>query len=79
MHSNDEAVKAEATHVPVVVKEKGATVDSALKFLHEANVTTTSAEDEKALVRKIDWMIMPLMSAVYLMQFIDKNLSMFLS
>ncbi|KAK5054739.1 hypothetical protein LTR84_001631 [Exophiala bonariae] len=74
MHPNDGATKAEATHVPVVTKEPGTTVDSALTFLHEANITTISAEDEKILLRKIDWMIMPLMSAVYLMQFIDKNL-----
>jgi len=34
-----------------------------------------SALDEKKLVRKIDWMIMPLMWACYNLQYLDKVLS----
>ncbi|KEF57192.1 uncharacterized protein A1O9_07382 [Exophiala aquamarina CBS 119918] len=74
MHPSHEDVKAAAKHIPVVDGEKVGTVDSALTFLHSATVTMTSTEEEKRLVRKVDWMIMPLLSAVYLMQFIDKNL-----
>jgi len=33
-----------------------------------------TAEDEKALVRKIDWMIMPLMWCCYVAQYLDKTL-----
>lgn len=36
-------------------------VDAALAFLGSAGVGTVSEVDEKALVRKIDWRIVPLM------------------
>ena len=77
MEQNNEVIKPAATEVAVVLQEKPALVDSALNFLHETAVTTYTAEEEKALIRKIDWMIMPLMGAVYFLQFIDKNLSTF--
>jgi hypothetical protein len=55
-------------------------VDSALRFLHSEEASTEhiiTAVNERALVRKIDWMIMPLMSAVYFLQYIDKTLSIY--
>lgn len=50
--------------------------DAALEFLRtEDNIAVISEVDEKALVRKIDWMIMPLMWAAYNLQYLDKVLS----
>lgn len=47
--------------------------DAALDFLrHENDIPEMTAEDEKRLVRKIDWMIMPLMYGCYVLQYLDK-------
>ncbi|CAK1363488.1 unnamed protein product [Cercospora beticola] len=49
--------------------------DAALDFLRqEADVRPMAAEDEKRLVRKIDWMIMPIMWVCYCLQYLDKTL-----
>ncbi|THX06127.1 major facilitator superfamily transporter [Aureobasidium pullulans] len=49
--------------------------DAALDFLrHEGEGVEMTAEDEKRLVRKIDWMIMPLMWCCYVAQYLDKTL-----
>lgn len=68
--------KPHASELSVVQEEtkEPAQVDSALRFLHEAGPATHTAEEEKALLRKVDWMIMPLASAVYFLQFMDKNI-----
>lgn len=50
--------------------------DAALEFLRTEGATGEILEvDEKALVRKIDWMIMPLMFGCYCLQYLDKTLS----
>lgn len=52
-------------------------VDGALAFLqNEADASITEL-DQKRLVRKIDFRIMPLLFGVYVLQYIDKSLSMF--
>ncbi|GAB7356406.1 hypothetical protein MBLNU459_g7180t1 [Dothideomycetes sp. NU459] len=49
--------------------------DAALDFLRsEGGAEQMSAEDERRLVRKIDWMIMPLMWCCYCAQYLDKTL-----
>lgn len=49
--------------------------DAALEFLRqEADVRPMTVEDEKRLVRKIDWMIMPIMWVCYCLQYLDKTL-----
>ena len=50
-------------------------VDEALKFL-EANAGTVRLEDvdEKSLMRKVDWTLMPLMFLCYFLQYSDKTL-----
>lgn len=49
--------------------------DAALDFLrHESGAGEMTAADEKKLVRKIDWMIMPLMWLCYWAQYLDKTL-----
>lgn len=56
----------------IVVKDG----DEALKFLAaEFTAGELSDIDEKALVRKIDWMILPLMWCCYCLQYLDKTLS----
>ncbi|KAJ6110881.1 allantoate permease [Penicillium sp. IBT 16267x] len=50
------------------------TVDAAYEFLRAEGSTVLSDIDEKRLVRKIDWMIMPLMWACYNLQYLDKVL-----
>lgn len=47
--------------------------DAALEFLRDIAVITEV--DEKALVRNIDWMIMPLVWGAYNLQYLDKVLS----
>lgn len=49
--------------------------DKALDFLRtEAEIGEGEDVDEKRLVRKIDWMIVPLMFCCYLLQYLDKSL-----
>lgn len=49
--------------------------DAALEFLSAEGTVSVSDIDEKNLVRKIDWMIMPLMWACYNLQYLHKVLS----
>ena len=49
--------------------------DAALEFLHGEDNAVAIEISEKALVRKIDWMVMPLMWAAYNLQYLDKVLS----
>lgn len=52
-------------------------VDAALKFLRSNAAVGESVEiDEKKLMRKVDWMMMPLMFACYYLQYTDKTLRM---
>ena len=49
--------------------------DAALEFLRtEGFASPMSAEDEKRLRSKIDWRVVPLMLATYLLQYLDKTL-----
>jgi len=51
--------------------------DSALEFLKNAHdVGALTPEGERRLLRKIDWMIMPLMWCCYCLQYLDKTLGM---
>lgn len=51
-------------------------VDAALDYLNHEDTTLMSEVDEKKLVRKIDWMIVPLLFLCYCLQYLDKTLSM---
>lgn len=49
--------------------------DAALDFLrHEGSARPMSKQDEKKLLRKIDFMVMPLMFGCYCLQYLDKTL-----
>jgi len=51
------------------------TQDAALEFLRSGGeAKPMTASDEKALLRKIDWRIMPLMFGCYTLQYLDKTL-----
>ena len=52
-------------------------VDEALAFLDQSDVSegTFSEVDDKKLMRKVDWTLMPLMFACYYLQYSDKTLS----
>lgn len=50
-------------------------VDAALDYLNREDTTIMSEIDEKKLVRKIDWRIVPLMWMCYNLQYLDKTLS----
>lgn len=53
--------------------------DEALTFLRKEEVGDESQYvDEKALLSKIDWMVMPLMFCCYLLEYLDKSLCKFL-
>jgi hypothetical protein len=51
-------------------------VDEALHFLDDSHVAEGEFSDinDKKLMRKIDWMLMPLMFACYFLQYSDKTL-----
>ncbi|KAI1338203.1 allantoate permease [Xylariaceae sp. FL0016] len=53
---------------------KAADVDAALEYLNHENTTVMTEIDEKALVRKLDMTIVPLMWACYNLQYLDKTL-----
>ena len=49
--------------------------DKALEFLRAEEVgDEIEFVNEKQLVRKIDWMVMPLMWCCYMLEFLDKSL-----
>jgi hypothetical protein len=59
----------------VIVEENSRDGDEALQFLkNQHDVGQMTTEDETHLVRKIDWMIMPLMWSCYCLQYLDKTL-----
>jgi hypothetical protein len=59
----------------VAQKSQYCDADEALKFLqYNETGDELSIVDEKALVKKIDWMIVPLMFACYFLQYMDKSL-----
>ncbi|KAF2102537.1 MFS general substrate transporter [Rhizodiscina lignyota] len=63
--------------VDTIVQEKNIAsgdVDEALKFLRDGGISSNVEINEKALLRKIDWMMMPLMFSVYFLQYMDKTL-----
>ncbi|KAI1401141.1 allantoate permease [Hypoxylon fuscum] len=53
---------------------KVADVDAALEYLNNENTTVMTEINEKALVRKLDLTIVPLMWACYNLQYLDKTL-----
>lgn len=60
-----------------VVDDTSKDGDEALRFLKNQHaVGEMTEEDERKLVRKIDWMIMPLMWSCYCLQYLDKTLGM---
>jgi hypothetical protein len=62
------------------VKQSPKNGDEALNFLKNAHdVRELTPEGEKKLVRKIDWMIMPLMWCTYCLQYLDKTLGTYKS
>ena len=55
-------------------------VDAALTFLdhsHDVAEGEISEVDDKKLMRKVDWTLMPLMFACYFLQYSDKTLSQY--
>jgi len=66
-------------HVDEKAPEKSAykDADKALEFLRvneDGEEGTVVSIDEKILVKKIDWMIVPIMFACYFLQYLDKSL-----
>lgn len=62
---------------PETKLQNGLDADAALDFLQQKDSITAEhvAVDEKKLVRKIDWMVVPLMWCCYCLQYLDKTLS----
>jgi hypothetical protein len=64
----------ETGHVSVI-EQRSKDGDEALHFLkNQHDVGVLTPEEETKLVRKIDWMIMPLMWGCYCLQYLDKTL-----
>ena len=55
-------------------KESLVHADAALEYLDHEDTAPMTTIDEKNLVRKIDWMIIPLMWCCYNLQYLDKTL-----
>lgn len=53
--------------------EKHQDADVALKFVEEHEGITFTKEEEQAVLRKIDWVLMPLMFVSYCIQYMDKS------
>lgn len=51
-------------------------VDEALRFLNDVSVGEAGEVDEAKLMRRVDWMLMPLMFCCYYLQYCDKTLRM---
>jgi hypothetical protein len=52
-------------------------VDDALRFIRNQDSFSDielCSQAEKELVKKIDWMLMPLMAAMYNLQYLDKTI-----
>jgi hypothetical protein len=71
-HSEEQPSQSVSVDVKNVPTGKA---DAALEFLRDEDIAVATEVNEKALVRKIDWMIMPLMWAAYNLQYLDKVLS----
>lgn len=71
-----EAVNPVQEPQPVVGEIKDLNkADAALEFLRQGHdVPVMKPEDERRLKRKVDWRIVPLMLACYLLQYLDKTL-----
>lgn len=79
MGSFEEQQTHPVAHHPVEVEIKNGWIpegkaDAALEFLRDEDTAIVIDINEKTLVRKIDWMIMPLMWAAYNLQYLDKVL-----
>lgn len=61
-------------------EKEGHDLDKAYVFLAQHNVNGDDSVDLKALRRKVDWRIVPIMFLCYTMQFVDKvNINVSLS
>lgn len=76
---NEKAVAGSETDTtsavsPIVGAERDDDVDDAFKYLHDHAVAggESTSINLAALRRKIDWRIVPIMFACYVLQFIDK-------
>jgi hypothetical protein len=72
MEKSETTVDIEAKKPSPVASDK---VDAALDFLRSEETVIFSEEEERRLIRKVDWMIVPMMWAVYYLQYQDKILS----
>lgn len=77
VRANAPAIQQPVIEMP---SEKLATreVDGALAFLRDEADASVAELDEKKLLRRIDWLIMPMLFGVYVLQYVDKSLSTFL-
>lgn len=72
----------EISKTPSVEKNGGDDLDEAFQYLHDHTGAEIEGVNLKSLRRKIDWHIVPIMFACYILQFLDKvviNVSSILS
>jgi hypothetical protein len=73
--SNDLVYRANSKTEGSISKPTFNDADKALDFLRsEAEIGETDLIDEKQLIRKIDFMIVPIMFGCYCLQYLDKSL-----
>lgn len=73
---SDEAPQPQITMVQDTISQDTLkNADDALEFLRKEEIGDEGEYvDEKKLVRKIDWMVMPLMFLCYFLEYLDKSL-----
>ncbi|KIX95093.1 uncharacterized protein Z520_09009 [Fonsecaea multimorphosa CBS 102226] len=69
-----ESCKPLAMEVSRAPEKTPEAVDAAFTFLNDIGQISFNLEDEERLIRKIDWLLMPLLAMVYFLQFLDKNI-----
>lgn len=69
--SQESTIDAGGEKASVAAKD----VDEAFRFLSDVDVDHAVQVDDKKLMRRVDWMLMPLMFACYYLQYTDKTLS----
>ncbi|KAI2609164.1 allantoate permease [Hypoxylon sp. NC1633] len=67
-------IEGQLPKVTGVGAEVNIDVDAALEYLNHEGTSVMTEIDEKRLVRKLDWTIVPLMWAIYNLQYLDKTL-----
>jgi hypothetical protein len=69
-------VSHEETASTVMMDEKTKNGDDALKFIANQDIEPITPEEEKRVLRKIDWRLLPILMLLNTLQLVDKSASL---